>query len=119
MYRSILSALALASLALSPSIAAAASKKEKKLMESITNCAYVMEIAEANGARYNYQARQVVEMREQFSQMLGLASGPYIEKARAKANKRARVMGADNALRDIMSRAKKCDDMLMKEFASQ
>lgn len=104
--------LTAASLLLAPSVTIAQSKDEKKMLRMVAECTYVVNIAEQNGVRLRNSAGSWREIQSNVSQQLNVDVTKYVTEAKAKYDKRARVMGADEALRKIAQRAQDCDAQL-------
>lgn len=112
MLRAVLSALAVASLALSPVAGSAASKQDQKIMRLLTQCAYVVKIAEGNGVKLRNSSAQWEQATANAAMQLKLDPKPYVEEARAKYKRRERVMGSGDAVRNMIQRARECDAQL-------
>lgn len=81
----------------------------KKLMEWSAGCAYVVSIAEGNDVALNYGSQDWLAFVQILQDRTGLDGEKAILDAKAKYKKRARVMGADEAFRYMLGRAKDCD----------
>lgn len=81
----------------------------KKLMDMVASCTYVVGVAEGNNVKLRYSSADWVGVMRQFEQKTGLDSEPSLQLAKAKYNRRARVMGADEALAYMKSQSKQCD----------
>lgn len=112
MARVILSALAVTSLAVSPTIASAASKEDQKLMRLLAECTYVVKMAEGNGTQLRNSAGTWEQALANIAMQKQIDPVPYIEEAKAKYKKRERVMGAGDTVRSMIQRAKDCDAQL-------
>lgn len=112
MFREVCFAAAGAALLATPAAAIAAGKEEKKIMRQITECAYVINMAEQNGVNLKHGSVTWNDLASRSRQQLGLDATPYVAEARAKYTKRARVMGADEALRHMVKRARDCNAQL-------
>lgn len=81
----------------------------KKLMEMSAGCAYVVSIAEGSDVTLNYGSVDWLSIIRILEQRTGLDGEKAIQTAKAKYNKRARVMGADEARNHMLNRALDCD----------
>lgn len=81
----------------------------KKLMEMSASCVYVVSIAEGSKVNLNYGSADWLNIVRILEQRTGLDGEQSIELAKAKYNRRARVMGADEAYRYMLNRARECD----------
>lgn len=81
----------------------------QKLMDMAAGCAYIVSIAEGNNVRLNYGSADWMNVVRQLERVTGLDGEQSLKLARAKYDKRARVMGADEALSYLKSRSKECD----------
>lgn len=89
--------------------AVAKNPSPKKLMDMAARCAYVVGIAEGSNVQLNYGSAQWYSVIRLLEQKTGLNGEQYVEQAAAKYNKRARVMGADEAYNYMLGVAKSCD----------
>lgn len=89
--------------------ATAKNPSAKKLMDMAARCAYVVGIAENSNVATQYGSAEWLSIIRQLEQATGLDSENYLEQAKAKYNRRARVMGADDAYKHMLSIAKVCD----------
>ena len=89
--------------------APAASQSPKELMEISAGCAYVVGIAEGNNVPLNYGAADWMTIVQLIEERTDLDGDKALEKAKAKYEKRARVMGADEALNYMLERSRECD----------
>lgn len=81
----------------------------KRLMEMSAGCAYVVSIAEGSDVTLNYGSADWLGIIRILEQRTGLDGEKAIQTAKAKYNKRARVMGADEARNHMLKRARDCD----------
>ncbi len=81
----------------------------KKLMEISASCAYVVGVAEGNEVQLNYGSADWMNIIRLIEQKTGLDGEQSLISAKAKYNKRARVMGADEAYNYMLGRSKDCD----------
>ena len=81
----------------------------KKLMAMSAGCAYVTSVAEGSDVQLNYGSAAWLEIVGILEQKSGIDGENAIATAKAKYNKRARVMGADEAYKYMLSRAQDCD----------
>lgn len=81
----------------------------KKLLEMSAGCAYVVSIAEGSEVNLNYGSADWLGLVRIIEQRTGLDGEKAIQTAKAKYNKRARVMGADEARNHMLKRARDCD----------
>ena len=81
----------------------------KKLLEMSAGCAYVVSIAEGSDVSLNYGSAEWIGLVRIIEQRTGLDGEKAIQTAKAKYNKRARVMGADEARSHMLDRARECD----------
>ena len=81
----------------------------KKIMEMSAGCAYVVSIAEGSNVTLNYGSADWLSLVRILEQRTGLDGEKAMQKAKAKYNKRARVMGADEARSHMLKRARDCD----------
>ncbi|WP_017672041.1 hypothetical protein [Blastomonas sp. AAP53] len=81
----------------------------QKLMDMAAGCAYVVSIAEGNNVKLRYGSADWMNVIRQLERVTGLDGEQSLKLAKAKYNKRARVMGADEALSHMKSRSKDCD----------
>ena len=81
----------------------------KKLMSMSAGCAYVVAIAEGSNVDLNYGSAEWMGIVQLLEQRYGLDGDQAIQLAKAKYNKRARVMGADEARSHMLNRARECD----------
>lgn len=109
------SALSIAAAGLYISLASAghaASKEDQKMMRLTSECAYVVTIAEGNGVTLNNSASTWDQLKAAAAVKLQLDPAPYDAEARAKYQKRERVMGSSEAMQKIIQRARDCDAQL-------
>ncbi|WP_439469842.1 hypothetical protein [Blastomonas fulva] len=78
-------------------------------MDIAASCAYIVGIAEGNNVKLNYGSADWMNVVRQLERVTGLDGEQSLKLAKAKYNKRARVMGADEALSHMKSRSKECD----------
>ncbi len=93
-------------------LAAPANAKDpspKKLMQMAAGCAYVVSVAEGSNVQLNYGSGDWLGVVELLQERTGIDGEHALAEAKAKYNKRARVMGADEAYRHMLDRAKDCD----------
>lgn len=110
MIRAALSIAAAASLCASfASASHAAGKEEQKIMRMVSECAYVVRIAEGNGVRLNNPSSLWDQAKAATAVKLQLDPARYDAEARAKYQKRERVMGSAEALQKLIQRARDCD----------
>ena len=107
-YSSLLSMAAVV-IALVSAPVAAKSPSPKKLMDISASCAYVVGIAEGNEVQLNYGSADWMNVIRLIEQQTGLDGEQSLISAKAKYNKRARVMGADEAYNYMLGRSKDCD----------
>lgn len=81
----------------------------KKLMDMAARCAYVVGVAEGSNVQLNYGSADWYSVVRLLEQNTGLDGEQYLKLAQAKYNKRARVMGADEAYKYMLGLAKTCD----------
>jgi len=81
----------------------------QQLMDMAAGCAYIVGIAEGNNVKLNYGSADWMNVVRQLERVTGLDGEQSLKLAKAKYNKRARVMGADEALSHMKSRSKECD----------
>lgn len=96
----------------SASAGQAAGKEDQKMMRLTAECTYVVQIAEANGAKLNNPSSLWSQLKATVAVKFGFDPAPYDAEARAKYKKRERVMGAQEAMQKLMSRARECDAQL-------
>lgn len=107
-YSSLLS-LAAVVIALVSAPVSAKSPSPKKLMDISASCAYVVGIAEGNEVQLNYGSADWMNIIRLIEQQTGLDGEQSLNLAKAKYNKRARVMGADEAYNYMLGRSRDCD----------
>ena len=81
----------------------------KGLMAMSAGCAYVVSVAEGSNVQLNYGSADWMGIVRLLEQKTGLDGERALKEAKAKYNKRARVMGADEARRHMLNRARDCD----------
>lgn len=81
----------------------------QQLMEMAAGCAYIVGIAEGNNVQLTYGSADWMNVVRQIERVTGLDGEQSLKLARAKYDKRARVMGANEALAHMKSRSKECD----------
>lgn len=81
----------------------------QKLMDIAASCAYIVSIAEGNNVKLSYGSADWMSLVQQLERVTGLDGEKSLNLAKAKYDKRARVMGADEALSHMKSRSKECD----------
>lgn len=96
-------------LAMASAPASAKSPSPQKLMDISASCAYVVGIAEGNNVKLNYGSADWMNLIRLLEQKAGLDGEKSLSSAEAKYNKRARVMGADEAFKYMLARAQDCD----------
>lgn len=92
-----------------PAALAAKDPSPKKLMELSADCAYVVGVAEGNGAKLNYTSADWMTITRLMEQNYGFNSDEAMQLARAKRERQARVMGADKAYKSMLRTAQSCD----------
>jgi len=92
-----------------PAVLAAKDPSPKKMMEMVADCAYVVGVAEGNGAKLNYTSADWLTIARLMEQKFGFNSDEAMKLARAKRERQARVMGADEAYQSMLRTAKSCD----------
>lgn len=113
MIRSILFTAISASLCIAvPSVGHAASKEDQKIMRMVSECAYVVRVAEGNGISLNNPSSLWDQAKAATGVKLKLDPAQYDAEARAKYKKRERVMGASEAMQKVIQRARDCDAQL-------
>lgn len=105
-YRSVIATAVLLAMG-SPLQARDASPED--VMKATGECVYVVNVAEGNGLTLNYSSEQWAQVIGMFAERYKLDAKKYVDKAKAKYRKRARVMGADEALQHMLGRARSCD----------
>lgn len=93
-----------------PSLAKQASPDQ--IMQATGECVYIVNVAESNGSRLNHSSEKWAELLLTFSERYKLDAKKYVDKAKAKYRKRAKVLGADKALSDMLHTARTCDKQL-------
>lgn len=81
----------------------------QKLMDMAARCTYVTSVAEGSNVNLNYGTAEWTNLIRILEQKTGLDGEASLTRAEAKYNKRARVMGADEAYNYMLSMAKDCD----------
>lgn len=81
----------------------------KKVMEMAAGCAYVVAIAEDSNVELNYGSAEWMGIIRLLEERTGMDGERAIKLAKAKYNKRARIMGADEARSHMLNRARDCD----------
>lgn len=102
-------ALGLITALAAPASLGAKDPSPKKLMEMAADCAYVVGVAEGNGGKLNYTSADWLTIIRLMEQSYGFNSDEAIKLARAKRERQARVMGADEAYKSMLRTAKSCD----------
>lgn len=92
-----------------PAALAAKDPSPKKLMELSADCAYVVGVAEGNGAKLNYTSADWLTIIRLMEQSYGFNSDEAMKLARAKRERQARTMGADAAYKSMLRTAQSCD----------
>jgi|JI8StandDraft_2_1071088.scaffolds.fasta_scaffold432289_1 hypothetical protein len=92
-----------------PAVLAAKDPSPKKIMEMAADCAYVVGVAEGNGVKLNYTSADWLTMTRLMEQNFGFNSDEAMQLARAKRERQARVMGADDAYKSMLRTAQNCD----------
>lgn len=92
-----------------PAALAAKDPGPKKLMELSADCAYVVGVAEGNGAKLKYTSADWMTITRLMEQNYGFNSDEAMQLARAKRERQARVMGADKAYKSMLRTAQSCD----------
>lgn len=92
-----------------PASLAAKDPSPKKLMELSADCAYVVGVAEGNGVKLNYTSADWLTVARLMEQKFGFNSDEAMKLARAKRERQARVMGADEAFKSMLRTAQSCD----------
>lgn len=90
----------------------AASKEEQKMMKLFAECAYVMKVAEGAGAKLRNSAAVFEQAKAGYAVKWQMDPANADAEARAKYKKRERVMGAQEAMKKLISRARECDAQL-------
>ena len=107
--------LTIACLAAAAAAAAPAGAREpsaRKVAKMMGDCAYVVNVAEANGVQLNHTSDDWGKWLSRYAEANGFDAERQVETARAKYRKRSRVLGADKALSDMIANARKCDQQL-------
>ena len=81
----------------------------KSLMAMSAGCVYVVSVAEGSNVELNYGSADWMGIVRILEQKTGLDGERALKEAKAKYNKRARVMGADEARSYMLNRARECD----------
>ncbi|KPF63427.1 hypothetical protein IP79_09475 [Porphyrobacter sp. AAP60] len=95
-----------------PSASHAAGKEEQKIMQMVSECAYVVRIAEGNGVSLNNPSSTWDQAKAATAVKLQIDPARYDAEARAKYKKRERVMGAAETMQKVIQRARDCDAQL-------
>ncbi len=105
-----------ASLALSlvamPCAAQAEDMKPEKLVELLSECAYVVHEVGAEKAGIRYGSEQWQSVLAEVSQKAGIDPLPFLHQAKAKYERSAKKMGADWTYKRMIARAQDCDQQL-------
>ena len=109
LFKSSTSMLCAAALLIGAGPVSAKDPSPKKLMEMSAGCAYVVGVAEGSNLQLNYGSDAWLSIVGILEQRTGIDGEKAIQTAKAKYNKRARVMGADEAYKYMLNRAKECD----------
>ncbi|NJM49977.1 MAG: hypothetical protein HC843_03110 [Sphingomonadales bacterium] len=72
-------------------------------------CAYVTGIAEGSKVKPKYGSAQWIQIAELLEQKFGLDSEKSLNLVKQQYDKRARILGADKAYKDMLSLVKDCD----------
>jgi len=107
--KSTISLLGCAALMMLAPPALAKDPSPKSLMKMSAGCAYVVSIAEGSNIELQYGSAEWMGIVRLLEQKFGLDGEHAIKEAKAKYNKRARVMGADEARSHMLDRARECD----------
>lgn len=105
----LIAALCLPALSLPAAALAAKDPGPKKAMELSADCAYVVGVAEGNGVKLNYTSADWLTFARLLEQKFGFNSDEATQLARAKRERQARIMGADQAYKSMLKTAKSCD----------
>lgn len=96
----------------SPTTVAASNSEAKDALRLICECAYVVRIAEGNGVKLRNSSATWSQAKAAVAEQTGLNTQEFDQAARAKWERRQRVMGASDAMRRLADRARDCDKQL-------
>jgi hypothetical protein len=92
-----------------PAALAAKDPSPKKIMEMAADCTYVVGVAEGNRVKLKYTSADWMTVTRLLEQNYGFNSDEAMQLARAKRERQARVMGADQAYKSMLKTAQSCD----------
>lgn len=110
MLRSTLIAAGIATLFAMPG--AAKAQDADYMMRMVSECAYVVRIAEGNGVQLKNSSATWDQVKAMIAEQTGLATRQFDQEARAKWETRQRRLGARDAMRRLADRARDCDAQL-------
>jgi hypothetical protein len=95
-----------------PAETRAADSEAETMMRMVSECHYVVKIAEGNGVSLKNPSSLWEQLKYTVSERTGLSVGDYDTLARSKWERRQRSLGASDTMRRIADRAKECDAQL-------
>ncbi|MEL7738535.1 hypothetical protein AAG614_09150 [Citromicrobium bathyomarinum] len=95
-----------------PAPAAARDHTPQEIARIMADCAHVVEVAESSGAGFTHSSGDWKKWLVDYSRAHDVSATRQIDLVQARYRKRARVLGGDEAQKDMLRRARWCDKRL-------